>query len=113
MTPPTRLAERVPILGHLGGAITVIEPLTVTELGVGGVTIETRFKLLVNSLHELRLTLGATTIIAKGRVAHSHISDVDPGAVVYHSGLEFVDLPNHVFDVIVAHLEALKGARVG
>ena len=111
--PQTRSGPRVPILGHLGGEITVIEPLSVKELGPGGVTIETRFPLLIDSLHELRLTLGQRTIVVKGRVVHSHISDIDPDAVAYHSGIEFVEAPGHVQDAVTAFLATLAAARRG
>lgn len=111
--PQTRSGPRVPILGHLGGEITVVEPLSVKELGKGGITIETRFPLVIDSLHELRLTLGQRTIVVKGRVAHSHISDIDPDAVAYHSGIEFVEAPQHVQDAIGAYLDVVRTARQG
>jgi hypothetical protein len=113
MPPQTRLGARVPILGHLSGDITVVEPMVVKELGLGGATIETRFALVIDSLHELRLTLGQHTIVVKGRVVHSHISDIDPDAVAYHSGIEFVEAPDHVQDAITAYLTALQSARTG
>ena len=113
MAPETRLGARMPILGHLGGEITVVEPLSVKELGTGGATIETRFPLLIDSLHELRLALGQRTIVVKGRVVHSHISDIDPDAVAYHSGIEFVEAPSHVQDAIAAYLDSLRAARNG
>ena len=103
----------MPILGHLGGEITVVEPLLVKELGTGGATIESRFPLLIDSLHELRLSLGQRTIVVKGRVVHSHISDIDPDAVAYHSGIEFVEVPGHVQDAITAYLAVLQSARRG
>jgi hypothetical protein len=107
----TRLGPRIPILGHLGGEITVVEPLAMKELGTGGATIETRFPLLIDSLHELRVTLGERTIVLKGRVVHSHISDVDAHVVAYESGIEFVEAPAHVQDVISAYLERLQSTR--
>ncbi len=113
MPPQTRLGARVPILGLLAGDITVVEPLTVKELGVGGATIETRFPLVIDSLHELRLSLGGRSVVTKGRVVHSHISEVDSDAVAYHSGIEFVALPEHVHDAIAAYLESLRTARSG
>ena len=111
MPAQTRVGQRLPILGHLGGEITVVEPLAVKELGTGGATIETRFPLIIDSLHELRLTLGATTIVAKGRVVHSHISDVDADVVSYLSGIEFVDAPHHVQDAVRAYLDTIQAAR--
>ena len=105
------MGPRVPILGHLGGEITVVEPLAIKDLGIGGATIETRFPLLIDSLHELRLALGALTVVVKGRVVHSHISDVDANLVAYHSGIEFVEPPHHVQDAITAFLDAIQTAR--
>lgn len=113
MPPETRLGARVPILGLLAGDITVVEPLTVKELGVGGATVETRVPLILDSLHELRLSLDGRSVVTKGRVVHSHISEVDSDAVAYHSGIEFVALPDHVHSAIAAYLEALKTARSG
>lgn len=107
------MGPRVPILGHVGGDITVIEPLTVKDLGIGGVTVETRFPLLIDSLHELRLKLGDRTIVVKGRVVHSHISDVDADVVAYHSGIEFIEAPHHVQDAITAYLDTLRSTRGG
>jgi hypothetical protein len=113
MPPQTRLGPRVPILGHLGGDITVVEPLTVKELGTGGATIETRFALVIDSLHELRLTLGTRTVVVKGRVVHSHISDIDADVVAYMSGIEFVEPHDYVRDAITAYLEDVRSARNG
>ena len=111
--PQTRMGPRVPILGHLGGDITVVEPLLVKELGIGGATIETRFPLLIDSLHELRLTLGDLTVVIKGRVVHSHISDIDAEVVAYQSGIEFVEAPHHVQDAITVYLDKLQSDRIG
>lgn len=111
--PETRIGPRVPILGHLGGEITVVEPMSVIDLGIGGATIETRFPLVIDSLHELRLPLGSLTVVVKARVVHSHISDVDADVVAYHSGVEFVDTPHHVQDAITHYLNTLQSERSG
>jgi hypothetical protein len=113
MPPHTRLGARLPILGHLGGDITVVEPLAVKELGIGGASIETRVPLLIDSLHELRLSLGDRTVVVKGRVVHSHISDVDADIVSYQSGIEFIEPHDYVQDSIAAYLEAIRTARTG
>jgi hypothetical protein len=91
----------------------VFEPLSVKELGVGGATIETRFPLHLNSLHDLRLTLGSKSVVVKGRVVHSHISEVDQDIVAYLSGLEFVALPDYIADAIADYLESVKTGRTG
>jgi len=101
------------MLGQLQGEIMVFEPMAVTEVSVGGVAIETRFPLHLNSLHDLRLTLGSRSVVVKGRVVHSHVSDVEQELLTYHSGLEFVELPERVQNVIVEFLEAVKAHRSG
>ena len=72
-----RDAERIPILGDLQGDLVVFQTMLVKEISRSGVTIETRFPLSLDSLHDLRLLLGDTSVILKGRVVHSHISDVE------------------------------------
>jgi len=107
--PGIRHSERVAIRGDLRGEIMVLEPLQVKELGTGGATIETRFPLPLNSLHDLRLTLGDDPVVVKARVVHSHVGEVDGEAVRYRSGVEFVEPPAYVGAAITAYLEALRG----
>jgi len=109
----SRDSERVPILGDLRGEITVLEPLTVKELGRGGATIETTFRLPLNSLHDIRLTLGEQTIVVKSRVVHSHISEVGQDVVSYHTGLEFVEPPPYVGAAITRYLDDVRTQRHG
>jgi hypothetical protein len=104
-----RHSERVSILGELHGEIMVFEPLQVKELGTGGATVETRFPLPLNSLHDLRLTLGSGAVVVKARVVHSHVGEVDGEAVRYRSGVEFVEPPAYVGAAITQFLEGLRG----
>jgi hypothetical protein len=105
--------ERVPMLGLLAGEIMVFEPMAVTALSVKGLAVDTRFPLHLNSLHEMRLTLGSQPVVVKARVVHSHITEVDPDVVVYHSGMEFVELPDRVHAAIAEFLAAVKAHRAG
>ena len=105
--------ERVPMLGQLVGEIMVFEPMVVMELSLGGLAVETRFALHLNSLHEMRLTLGTRSVVVKARVVHSHISDVDQDVLTYRSGLEFVELSDRVREVIAEFLDAVKAYRSG
>jgi hypothetical protein len=105
--------ERVPMLGQLVGEIMVFEPIAVTELSVKGLAADTRFPLHLNSLHEMRLTLASLTVVVKARVVHSYISDVDQDIVTYHSGMEFVELPERVRTAIAEFLSAVKADRAG
>lgn len=113
MTAEKREKERVPILGELLGEVMVFEPMLVKEVSVGGATVETRFPLHLNSLHDLRLTLGSRSIVIKGRVVHSRISDVDQDIVTYRTGMEFVEPSDRVLAAIAEFLEAVKANRSG
>ena len=107
--PSIRHGDRVPILGELRGEIMVLEPLQVKELGVGGATIETSFPLPLNSLHDLRLTLGTNPVVVKARVVHSLVGEVNGEAMRYRSGVEFIESPAHVGAAITSYLEMLRG----
>jgi hypothetical protein len=108
-----REAERVPILGELHGEMMVFQPMLIRDVSKGGVTVETRFPLQIDSLHDLRLTLGDRSVVVKGRVAHSRISDVDQDAVLYRTGLEFVEPSAPVVAAITDFLETVKTNRSG
>ena len=108
-----RDAERVPILGELQGEMMVFQPMLIKEISRGGVTIETRYPLHLNSLHDLRLILGNTSVILKGRVVHSRISDVDQDIVAYRTGLEFIEPSDRVVQAISDYLDNVKANRSG
>jgi PilZ domain-containing protein len=91
----------------------VFAPLQIKEVSRGGASVETRFPLTIDSLHDLRLTLGSQSIVLKGRVAHSRISGVDQEIVVYRSGLEFVEPSEPVRAVIAEFLETINASRSG
>jgi hypothetical protein len=101
----------VPILGELRGEIMVFEPMAIKEISRGGAQIETRFPLQLDSLHDLRLTLGDRSVVVKGRVAHCHISDVDQDVVMYRAGVEFIEPSERVEAVILDFLDAVKTGR--
>jgi hypothetical protein len=108
-----RDTERVLILGDLQGEVMVFEPLLIKEISRGGASVETRFPLHLNSLHDIRLTLGTRSVVLKGRVAHSRISDVDQDIVTYRTGIEFVDLSDRIQEVIGEFLDTLRLKRSG
>ena len=106
-----RDTDRVSILGELRGEIMVFEPMAIREISRGGAQIETRFPLQINSLHDLRLTLGDRSVVVKGRVAHCRISDVDQDIVMYRAGIEFIEPSERVEEVILDFLDAIKTGR--
>ena len=103
--------ERVEILGELHGEIMVFQPLSIKEISRGGCLVETSFPLHLNSLHDIRLTLGDQSIVLKGRVAHCRISDVDQEVVHYWSGVEFIEPSERVRGVIKEFIETIKAGR--
>jgi hypothetical protein len=89
----------------------VFQPTIVREISRGGAQVETSFPLHLDSLHEFRLTLGDRSIVVKGRVAHSSVSDVEQEGVVYRSGIQFIEPSERVFSVIADFIEAIKSGR--
>lgn len=108
-----RGAERVPILGELQGEMMVFQPMQVKDISRGGATVETRYPLHLNSLHDIRLMVGTKSVILKGRVVHSSISDVEQDIVTYRTGLEFLEMSDRVAAAIEEFLESLKANRSG
>ena len=113
MSADKRFHERVPILGELQGEIMVFQPMQLKDISQGGLTVEGRAPLQLDSLHDLRLTLGANSVVVKARVVHSRISDVDQDIVTYRSGMEFVDLSDRIRTAITEFLQTLKANRSG
>ena len=108
-----REVERVPILGELQGEMMVFQPMLVKEISRGGATVETRYPLGLNSLHEIRVTLGSRSVVLKGRIVHSRISDVDQDIVTYRTGMEFIEPSDRVLATIDEFLLAVKLDRSG
>jgi hypothetical protein len=103
--------ERIQILGELHGEVMVFQPMAIKEISRGGCQIETDFPLQLDSLHEIRLTLGDKSVVLKGRVAHCSITDVDQEIVTYRSGVEFVEPSERVYSVISGFIDAIKDGR--
>ena len=103
--------ERVEILGELHGEFMVFQPLSIKEISRGGCLVETSFPLHLNSLHDIRLTLGEQSVVLKGRVAHCRISDVEQEIVLYKSGVEFIEPTDRIRGVIVEFIEAIRAGR--
>jgi hypothetical protein len=103
--------ERVEILGELHGEVMIFQPLSIKEISNGGCLVETAFQLHLNSLHDIRLTLGDRSVVLKGRVAHCRISDVEQEIVHYRSGLEFIEPSDRIREVIKEFIQAIRAGR--
>lgn len=106
-----RDGDRIPILGELVGGVMVFQPMTVTEIGVAGMQIETRTPLQLDSLLDFRLPLDDKPVVLKGRVVHCRISDVDTNHVLYRTGIEFIEPADHARKAIERYMERMKTAR--
>jgi hypothetical protein len=106
-----REGDRLPILGELVGGVMVFQPMTITEIGVGGMQIETQSPLQLDSLHDFRLPLDDRPVIVKGRVVHCRISDVDTDRVIYRTGIEFLDPSEHARKALSAYVKGMREAR--
>ena len=106
-----RDTERIELLGTLQGEVMVFQPTAIRQMSKGGMQVETVYPLQLDSLHDFRLTLGDRSIIVKGRVAHSRISDVDQEIVIYRSGVEFIEPSERVSSVISDFIELLRQER--
>ena len=85
----------------------VFQPSAICQVSHGGMQLETIFPLQVDSLHDFRLTLGGVSVVLKGRIAHSRISDVDQDVITYRSGVEFVELSDRVATAIAQFVDEL------
>ena len=62
-----REGERIQILGELHGEVMVFQPMAVKEISRGGAQSRNEVSLQLDSLHELRLTLGDRSVVVKAR----------------------------------------------
>ena len=85
----------------------VFQPAAVFQVGHGGMQVDTAFPLQLDSLHEFRLTLGDVSLVVKGRIVHSRISDVEQDIVMYRSGIEFIEPSSRVLDAITHFVDTL------
>ena len=106
----TRDSERIAIPGQVTGEVTVYEPMTILDLSDRGAQVETKFPLHLDSLHEFRLSLGPRQVVVKGRIAHCQIGELREGAILYRTGIEFIEPTEHALAAIHAFVEALKFA---
>ena len=102
MASDKRDSERVEFLGALHGEVMVFQPSAIRQMSHGGMQVETSFPLQLDSLHDFRLTLGDRSVVVKGRIAHSRISDVDQDIITYRTGVEFIEPSERVAAAIAA-----------
>ena len=85
--------------------------MTILDISKGGAQIETPFALQLDSLHDFRISLGERSVVVKGRIAHCHIGELTEGVVLYRTGVEFIEISEHVALAVQSFVEALKAQR--
>jgi c-di-GMP-binding flagellar brake protein YcgR len=103
--------ERVAVPAPLYGEVKVYQPMTILDISRGGAQIVTPFALQLDSLHDFRISLGERSVVVKGRIAHCHIGELTEGVVLYRTGVEFIEISEHVALAVQSFVEALKAQR--
>ena len=102
-----REVERVDVPGQVRGAVTVFHPMTIVNISVKGMLMESSASLHNDSLHDFRLTLNERSVVVKGRVVYCKIGDLREGGVLYRCGVEFIAPAPHaqtaIADFVAAH----------
>jgi hypothetical protein len=93
MADERRASPRIEILGRLHGHLVSLDvAVTVREISLGGMAIETPIAFPIGAVHEFMLTLGdGSTVPLTGQVVHCRnvaAPDADPS---YVSGVRFLD----------------------
>jgi len=93
MTLDRRRAPRIELLGRLHGhSVSLDLPVSVLEISLGGMAIQTGLPFPVGAVHVFRLTLGDdSTVELNGRVMHCRNTAPTEATPVYVTGLQFVE----------------------
>ncbi|MGQ0737257.1 MAG: PilZ domain-containing protein [Acidobacteriota bacterium] len=91
MSDDRRNNPRVRILGRLHGRAIALEvPVTVTEISLGGMGIQTDAPFPTGAVHEFELTLGDESVVTlRGKVVHCQKVPGEAGGFL--SGVQFTD----------------------
>jgi hypothetical protein len=91
ITGDRRRNPRVAILGKLHGRVVTLDvAVTVLEISLGGMGIQTTVPFPVGATHSFQLTLGDNSVVhLKGRIAHCQRLAGDEDR--YVSGVQFID----------------------
>jgi len=102
--------ERVAV-PSLSGEVQLYQPMTILDISRGGARIETPFALQLDSLHDFRISLGDRSVVVKGRIAHCQIGELTEGVVLYRTGVEFIEISEHVAAAVQDFVAALKASH--
>jgi hypothetical protein len=75
-----------------GRAVSLDVAVTVRDMSLGGMSIETAFPFPDGATHEFSLTLGdGSTVVLRGRAVRSRTATGEDGSVRYITGIQFVE----------------------
>jgi len=95
-----RQTPRVDLLQEFEGRLLALdEPVTVQQLGPGGLVIVAAVPLSPSQIHDLRMTLDDEVVSVRARVVHTRTL-ITGDDVTYASGMAFVDPPKETSAVI-------------
>jgi hypothetical protein len=88
-----RRSPRVEILDRLHGQLVTLNiSVTVREMGLGGMSLETHFAFPIGALHEFHLTMGDGTFAhLTARVKHSRNIAPAGQPQIFITGFEFIE----------------------
>ena len=111
--PERRRDRRVDLLADLEGhLITLDEKVQVTQISVGGMTIETSAPLSPRVDHEFRLAIGDHAVHLRAHIVHSRVA-VRGDSVSYIAGVQFLDVTPEARLVIGEFIDDLGKGDVG
>jgi len=89
-----RSQRRLEVVGHLWGALDIMEPARVIDISLGGVLVESPVAVPPGSEQPIQLTVDGQPIVVEARVCHIRRAPVvNAGRASYFVGYEFVTLP--------------------
>jgi hypothetical protein len=108
-----RKSPRIDLLGRLNGhLVTLQRDVTVREMSLGGLSIETPFEFPIGAVHVFRLTLGdGFSIELSGRVMHTHPDPVPVDRERHITGFRFLDEPPSIQPLISEFITRIIKSR--
>lgn len=88
-----RRSPRVELLGQIHGSVVAYDvAVTVRNVSLGGLSLETPFPFPVGVAHDFRLTLGDdSAVLLRGTVLRCEAERTADGSTMYVTGVQFVD----------------------
>lgn len=107
-----RRFPRVNVLGGRSGSVSVQQEIALLDLSEGGASLEHAGRFRIGSICFLRLPGPRGEILLKARVVHSAVTRTTSGqgeetAVLYRSGVEFLDMSPQAIEAIRQMLATL------